>query len=188
MAWKLHPDNIQGGDAHALSTYYDLRAKVPDGQPWNRTTIQPMLRQLLIDRFHVAVHRGTKQVSGYSLIVAKGGPKLKPANFDATQQGLKAGESFQNYIIPGAIHGRGADFAVIASLLSSAARATVVDHTGISGVYNFDLHYATEGASDSNWPDFFGAVEEQLGLRLQPEKVKVDTLVIDHADSEPTPN
>jgi uncharacterized protein (TIGR03435 family) len=188
MAWKLHPDNIQGGDAHALAMYYDLRATVPDGQPWTRNSIQPLLRQLLIDRFHIEVHSGTKQISGYGLIVAKGGAKLKPANFDATQQGLKAGEAFQNYIIPGSIQGRGANLIVIASLLSSPAHATVVDHTGIPGVFNIDLHFAYEGANETNLPDFFTAVEEQLGLKLRPEKVTVDTLVIDHIDSEPTPN
>ena len=188
MAWKLHPDNIQGGDGSALTTYYDLRATVPDGQPWTRNTIQPMLRQLLVDRFHVTVHRGTKQISGYELIVAKGGAKLKPATFDATQQGIKAGEAFHNYIVPGSIHGRGANLTVIAGLLSSPAHAPVVDHTGIPGVFDIDLHFAHEGTSEANQPDFFTSVEEQLGLKLRSGRIVADTLIIDHVDSEPTPN
>jgi len=188
MAWKIHPDNIQGGDAQGLGTYYDVRATVPDGQLWTHDTIPPMLRQLLIDRFHVEVHRGTKQISGYGLFVAKGGAKLKPSDFDATKLGIKAGESFKNYIIPGSVQGRGANLAVIATLLSSPAHAVVVDHTGIPGVFDVDLHYAYEGASESDLPDFFTAVEEQLGLKLKPEKITVDTLVIDHVDSEPAPN
>ena len=188
MAWKIHPDNIQGGDAQALGTYYDVRATVPDGQLWTQDTIPPMLRQLLIDRFHIEVHRGTKQISGYGLFVAKGGARLKPSDFDATKQGMKAGESFKNYVIPGSIQGRGANLDVIASLLSSPAHAVVVDHTGIPGVFNVDLHYTYEGASETDLPDFFTAVEEQLGLKLKPEKITEDTLVIDHVDSEPAPN
>jgi uncharacterized protein (TIGR03435 family) len=173
MAWKLHPDNIEGGDANALSTYYDLRATVPAGQPWTPSTVQPMLRQFLIDRFHVAAHRGTKKVGGYALTVAKGGPKLRPAESDSAQQGIKAGQSYQNYIVPGAIQGRGADLSLIAAL---------------SGVYNIDLHYATEDTTGADAPDLFEAVEQQLGLSLRPEKITLDTLVIDHVDNEPTPN
>ena len=188
MAWKVHPDNIQGGDGQALGTYYDVRATVPDGLLWTQDTIPPMLRQLLIDRFHVEVHRGTKQISGYGLFVAKGGAKLKPSDSDATKLGIKGGESFKNYIIPGSIQGRGVNLTVIASLMSAPAHAVVVDHTGIPGVFNVDLHYAYEGASESDLPDFFTAVEEQLGLKLKPEKITVDTLIIDHVDSEPAPN
>jgi uncharacterized protein (TIGR03435 family) len=188
MAWQLHPDNIQGGDAHALATYYDVRATIPDGQRWTSDTIPPMLRRLLADRFHVEVHRGTKQVSGYALIVAKGGSKLKPVGLDSTQQGQKAGQPSPNYIVPGSVHGHGADLSLVASLLSSPAHATVVDRTGIRGIFDFDLHFAFEGGSDPNLRDFFGAVEEQLGLKLRPEKISVDTLVIDHADSRPTEN
>jgi uncharacterized protein (TIGR03435 family) len=188
FGWRLDSDKIQGGNAQALDSYYDVRATCPDGKPWTQDSIRPMLRQMLKERFHVEAHRGTKQVSGYSLIVAKGGSKLKGADVDASRLGQKAGESFQNFLAPGVVQGRGADLGVIASLLSAAAHEAVVDHTGIAGVFNVDLHYAPAGSSDSNLPDFFTAVEEQLGLKLQPGKVTVDTLVIDHADSDPTPN
>lgn len=188
MAWKVQPDNIQGGNAHVLETFYDLSAVTPGGQPWTHDVIPPMLRQLLTERFHVAVHPGTKQVSGYALVAAKGGLKLKPSDVDATQQGQKAGESSQNFILPGYIRGRGVNLSHIASLLSLPAHATVVDHTGIPGVFNVDLKFAPENSSDSNLPDFFTAIEEQLGLKLQAEKVTVDTVVVDHVDSEPTPN
>jgi uncharacterized protein (TIGR03435 family) len=187
LAWKIHPDNIRGGDSQALDTNYELSAVTPGGQPWTQDSIRPMLRQLLTERFHVAVHPGTKEVSGYTLVVAKGGPKLKPAKFAAVQ-GHQAGQPFSNSIFPGYIRGRSADLNVIASLLSGQVRATVVDHTDISGVFDIDVHFATEDDKESNLPDFFTAVEQQLGLKLQPQKVTVNTLLIDHADSEPTPN
>ncbi|MGA7156644.1 MAG: TIGR03435 family protein [Acidobacteriaceae bacterium] len=188
MAWRVNPDNIQGGDAHALDTLYDIRAATPEGKPWTNDTIPPMLRQMLRERFHVAVHSGTKEVSGYSLVVAKGGPKLKPTDINTSQLGQKAGEPSQNFVAPGYIQGRGINLFGIAGLLSSPAHATVVDHTGISGMFNIDLRFAPENSSNSDQPNFFTAVEEQLGLELRPEKVTVNTLVVDHADSNPTPN
>ena len=188
MAWKINPDYIQGGDAHVLDTYYDITATSPDGQPWTSEMIPSMLRQLLIERFHVAVHTGTKQVSGYALVVAKGGSKLKSSDFDSMKTGQKAGESSKNFIMPGYIQGRGANLSVISSLLSSPVHATVVDQTGIQGGFNVDLHFATENGGDQSLPDFFTAVEEQLGLKLQPQKVTVGTLVVDHVDSVPTEN
>ena len=66
--------------------------------------------------------------------------------------------------------------------------ARVIDRTGIQGVYNVDLHYSQPGETDSSFPDFFTAVEDQLGLKLESEKVTVDTLVIDNMDSKPIPN
>jgi uncharacterized protein (TIGR03435 family) len=194
MAWKLNPEYIQGGDAQALDNYYDIRATTPDGEPWAPDNIPPMLRQLLEERFHIAAHGGTKQVSGYGLIVAKGGSKLKPVDVDVALLGQKAGESSHNFLMPGRIQGRGTDLGGIASLLSASIHAPVVDHTGINGIFNVDLHFAPENGTESNLsnfstaPDFFTAIEEQLGLKLHPEKVTIDTLVIDHVDRSPTPN
>jgi uncharacterized protein (TIGR03435 family) len=188
MAWKINPNNIQGGDAHVLDTFYDLRASTAADARWTPETIGPMLQQLLTERFHIVFHSGTKQVSGFGLVVAKGGSKLKPAATDSGQQGWKAGEPSRNFIAPGQIQGRGVDVRTIAALLSAAAHATVVDHTGITGVFNVDLRFAPDNSTDQTLPSFFTAVEEQLGLKLQPEKVSVNTLVLDHVDAAPTPD
>lgn len=188
LAWELRPDNIQSSNSGALGKYYDLRAVTPGDQRWTLNSIPPMLRQLLIERFHIAAHPGTVQISGYALVVAKGGSKLTPSDIDTTQQGHKAGESYQNYILPGYIHSPGANLDVIASLLSSPADATVVDDTGMSGVFKVDLHFSPEGSTESNWPDFFTAIKDQLGLELKPKKVSVKSLVIDHVDDEPVAN
>lgn len=147
-----------------------------------------MLRNLLAERFHVAVHPGTKQVSGYVLLVAKGGSKLKPSMLAAAQQGHKAGQSFGNSLLPGYIRGRGVDLNMIASLLSAKADAMVIDQTGISGAFDIDLHFADQVGAESDWPPFSLALEQQLGLKLQPQRVTINTLVIDHVDSGPTPD
>ncbi len=184
MAYKT--SYIDGGGS-ALDTYYDLRATTPD-RPWTVDTVRPMVQQLLAERFHLVVHAGKREVSGYGMVVAKGGPKLHSVAPESVVQGQKAGESSQNFTFPGKVQGRGLAPAGIAGLLSVGMHAPVVDHTGLTGMFNIDLNYAPDNSTDSNLPSFFTAVEEQLGLRLKPEKVIVDTLVVDHADDAPTPN
>jgi len=147
-----------------------------------------MLRQMLKERFHVAVHPGTKQVSGYILVVAKDGSKLKPAKLATIQQGHKAGQPFSNSLLPGYIRGRSVNLNGIAALLSAQADAPVADHTDISGVFDIYLHFASGDNTESDWPSFPIAVEQQLGLKLQPQKIIVNTLMIDHVDKDPTPN
>lgn len=185
MAYKT--DYIDGGGS-ALDSFYDLRATMPDGQPWSMTSIQPMLRQLLRDRFHLQVRAGKREIPGFSLTVAKNGAKLQAVTAETAVQGQKAGEPSQNFFFPGHIQGRGLGPNGICSLLSVAERAPVVDRTGLKGIYNVDLSYAPDTEPNPTLPTLPTALEEQLGLKLKPEKVTVETLVIDHVDSEPTPN
>ena len=184
MAYKT--SYIDGGGG-ALDTYYDLRATTPDG-PWTTDTAGPMVQKLLAERFHLVVHAGKREVSGYGMVVAKGGPKLHSVAPESVVQGQKAGEPSRNFIYPGKVQGSGLTPGGIASLLSAVMHAPVVDHTGLAGMFDIDLSYAPDNSTESNLPSFFTAVEEQLGLRLKPEKVIVDTLVVDHADDAPTPN
>jgi uncharacterized protein (TIGR03435 family) len=186
---------IEGGGS-ALDEYYDFRAKVPDDKPWNSSTIAPMMKQFLIERFHLVVHSGTRELSGYALMVGRSGSKLKATQADTAVQGQKAGESSDNFTAPGYVQGRSLTVKGIAGLLSTALHTPVVDHTGLTGIYNVDLRYAPESLpgsnpsneSNANLPSFFTALEEQLGLRLQSQKVAVDTVVVDHADAQPTTN
>jgi uncharacterized protein (TIGR03435 family) len=175
-----------GGDA--VDTYYDLRAATPDGNPWTLDTVRPMMQQLLRERFHLSMHAGKRELSGYGLFAAKSGPKLQPVAPESVTQGQKAGESSQNFSAPGHAQGRGLKPSGIASLFSLVEHAPVVDHTGLSGTFNIDLTYAPDSSTDSDLPSLYTAIEEQLGLKLKPEKVTVDTLVIDHVDGTPTPN
>lgn len=186
---------VEGGGS-ALDAYYDLRATVPSDKPWTNETIAPMMKQFLIERFHLVVHTGKREISGYSLVLAKSGSKLHSTDPDRAVQGQKAGESSANFIAPGYVQGRSLNSKAIAGLLGDALHAPVADHTDLSGIYNMDLRYAPESLpgsnsdkeSDASLPSFFTAVEEQLGLKLQSQKVVVDTVVVDHVDPEPTPN
>jgi uncharacterized protein (TIGR03435 family) len=137
-----------------------------------------MLQRLLAERFHLAVHRGTKEVSGYALIVAKGGPKLKESK-------AQAGRS---YILPESVVIDHATMDHFASVLARPAGRPVVDATGISGVFDINLKYAREGDANSERPSLFTALQEQLGLKLEPRKVSQETIIVDHVDRIPAEN
>jgi uncharacterized protein (TIGR03435 family) len=64
----------------------------------------------------------------------------------------------------------------------------VVDRTEVKGLYEVDLHFAPEAATDSTLPSLFTALEEQVGLKLVPQRVPVEMLIVDHVESEPTEN
>jgi len=133
------------------------------------------------------VHPGKRILSGYALQAAKGGAKLELAKHPAPL-GHLVGQPFSNSVQSGYIRGRNIDLRAFAALLSSQMEATVVDQTGLGGVYDIDLHFAPENTSDSKWPAFSTALKEQLGLVLYSRRVEVNTLEVEHADDEPTPN
>ena len=188
MIATAYATNRMVGGGKELDTYYDLRATTPDGVRWTTESVRPMLQQLLADRFHLVLHHEEREVPGYYLIVAKGGTKMHSSAPTSVIQGQKAGAPSQNVSYPGGISGRGLTGSGIATLLSTAARAPVVDHTGLTGMYNLNLVYAPDNSTDVSLPSFFTAIEEQLGLKLTAAKVSVDTIVIDHVDQEPTAN
>jgi len=77
---------------------------------------------------------------------------------------------------------------LLLQFLSNETGRTVVDKTGLTGKYNFTLSWrpamekgAADDATDST-PDLFTAIQEQLGLKLEPTKGPVDVLVIDHME------
>lgn len=189
MAWHVQGDDIQGGDQSALTNLYAVNATLPDNKTWSDfETIRPMLRQLLIERFHLSVHPSSRKEAGYGLYVAKGGPKLKPSDRNLLQEGEKAGAQPLTWLTVSHVQIRDATMSGIAITFSRVLRQPVADRTGLPGSYNIDLDYAPLAATESTLPSFFSAVEDQLGLHLHPEQVTVPTLVIDHVDASPTPN
>jgi uncharacterized protein (TIGR03435 family) len=161
------------------SQEYDVSAKVEGNQQLTLEQMRPMLQHLLEQRFHLAFHRETKMTSGFALIVAKGGPKLQPSKDDSKPSAQ---------MLPNRLDATHMDIEHFAGVLAHRAGQPVVDKTGLAGTYDFKLSYAPANDPNSSLPDFFTALQEQLGLKLQPEKIPVDFLVIDHADKIPTEN
>ena len=138
--------------------------------------------------------REPKELSIYALTVAKGGSKLKESKVspDATPEGPPAlifVVSPQSVRLPG----RNATMAELASVMQrSALERPVVDRTGLSGRYDFDLEFTPgetlfsgalgRGSDDSPKPGLFAALQQQHGLRLEAAKGLVDVLVIDRVE------
>ena len=177
MAYGVQPKQILGQPDWLGVRQYDVSAK-PEGD--GRLTFEqmrPMLQRLLVQRFHLAVHRELREEAGSALVVAKGGTKLTPGK-----------EGTANYILRDGIRSPGMSLAGLATMLAIPAGKPVVDRTGVEGLYEIKLSFAPDGVAESSLPSLFTAVEQQMGLKLVPQKVPVEVLVIDHVESEPTEN
>ncbi|WP_158788582.1 TIGR03435 family protein [Granulicella sp. L46] len=161
------------------SQEYHVSAKVEGDQQLTLEQMRPMLQRLLEQRFHLVFHRETKMTAGFELIVAKGGPKLQPSKNNSKP----SAQLLSNRLDVGHMNAEH-----IAGVLAHRAGQPVVDKTGLTGNYDFTLSYAPANDSNSSLPDFFTALQEQLGLKLESQKVPVNFLVIDHVDKIPTEN
>ncbi len=197
-----HPWLIQGGPNWFLSEKFDIQAKAGNsaneelsGLTWDQGAAlkHRMLQALLEDRIKLAVHRETQALPGYALVIAKNGPKLREASGVEGVEGQWGGNA------QGLLSFRRTPMATLAEFLSDSLGCTVVDHTGLKGNYNFTLQwrYPQSEAETSGEPEMgkpasknpqmpdasttsnFAAIQEQLGLKLEPAKNPVEVLVID---------
>ena len=195
-AYNLTPRAISGGPSWVDSERYEILAETPGDVRPSLDEQMSMLRKLLADRFKLTFHREQKEFSVYALTVAKIGPKLKEstASPDATPEGpppLVFVLSPEGIWLPG----RNATMSELASVFQRAALdRPVIDKTGISGRYDFDLKWTPDetqfdgnavkvpGAADSDKPDLFAAMQQQLGLKLEATKGPIEALVIDRIE------
>jgi uncharacterized protein (TIGR03435 family) len=161
------------------SQLYSIDAKVEGDAKLSREEIKPLLRKLLEERFHLQAHTGTRTAPGFALTIAKSGPKLDPGK----PRKLSGGQ-----LLPGRLQMWHVTVESFAQFLASPAGHPVVNKTGITGTYDFDLRFSPANDPDPNLPDLFTALQEQLGLKLVPEKVPVDYFVVDHVEKIPTEN
>ncbi|MEK6399054.1 MAG: TIGR03435 family protein [Terriglobus sp.] len=160
---------------------FDVAAKPEEGIAMSREELQPRLQQLLQERFHLRAHRETRLLRGYALVVAPTGAHLKPT----------VGDHFPGFRInlsPGEMRGANWSMAIFAKYLTSAAGFPVVDRTGVSGSYDVAFSYARETDMASELPSLADALKRETGLLLKPEKVPVETIVVDAADRQPAGN
>lgn len=97
-------------------------------------------------------------------------------------------KSVQAEILPNRLDAWGITIDGLAGILAGPAGAAVIDKTGLTGSYDITLKYAPESDPNSSLPSIFTAIQEQLGLKLEPAKVPVGYLVIDHVDRVPAEN
>jgi uncharacterized protein (TIGR03435 family) len=161
---------------------FDITAKAPDGIPDSR--FPAMLQDLLRERFGLAVHRETREVPAFDMVVVKEGLKMKA--FDPGHPPVTPRSAGQTVII-----GVGTT-QQLANLLERPASRPVVDRTGLEGRYSYVLSFlplqsAADAVSDVA-PDLFTAIQEQLGLKLEPKKEPIELLIIDRAERNPVEN
>ena len=178
MAFDVPADQISSKLGWLDTQCYDVDAKPEGDIGLSYEEVKAPLQELLAKRFQLAFHRENKDVSGYALVVAKSGPKLQ----------LVKDASTSAYILPDGLRSEGMSITMLAGMLSSPVGQQVIDKTGITGNYKIDLKFASSGATDSQYPSVFTAVQEQLGLKLEPQKVRVEMLVIDHLEKMPSEN
>jgi len=201
-----NPQRIQilGGPGWLDTDTFDITAKAPDSAAVAQM-YGPMLQALLEDRFHLRIHEENKELPVYSLTVAKNGPKLQPTkegsctHLDLNHpQPPQAGQSICG---AGSIHGndkemqidvRGATMDMLSGrFLAGQLDRPVINKTGLTGYFEIHLKFsndsAASAASDSNSPSIFTAIQDQLGLKITPDKGPVEVLVIDHIE-KPTEN
>ena len=181
VAYAVRYDRISGANGWIGSDHFDLAAKAEGDAQITKQEMRQMLQTLLTDRFQLKVHRELKEVAAYALVVARGGPRLKES---------APGETGGSFVRGGAagMHMERAAGTMedLAAQLSFTAGRPVVDRTGLAGHYKFKLGWMPAGpataAKESDVPDIFTAIREQLGLRLEPTKAAAETLVIDRAE------
>jgi uncharacterized protein (TIGR03435 family) len=186
MAWGVNGSEVIGGPNWVGSDHWDITSKMPAEyatRPEDQyltpqdTFVKKMIQNLLADHFRLVIHRETRQVSGLALVVAKSGPRMAAA----TPQEKNHLQGDNTYL-------KATDFTMkeLAQILSGRG-TPVIDKTGLTGGYDFEIHWATDDDSSSEQPSMFTALQEQLGLKLESTRVPIEVVIIDRAE-KPTAN
>jgi uncharacterized protein (TIGR03435 family) len=185
----------------ATSAVFD---KLPPDQ--RGTAMSQMLRTLLEDRFKFSFSREQRELPVYALVVAKSGPKLHQSTVPVPQNGPPGGPGAPRVMMNGRgeLTATNATMEPVLNLISRTAGRPVIDKTGLTGRYDFTLKWTPDQSQgmmpggprppgeeappqDSSGPSLFTALQEQLGLKLEPQKAPLDVLVVQHVE-RPTEN
>ncbi len=156
---------------------YDIDARTGTPEKISQEQLKVLLQNLLADRFHLKVHREMREATVYALYVDKGGPKF-------TESAGPRTDSMNTRKSPAdaRMKGTAASMPILAGNLANQLGRFVVDKTGLNGAYDFTVEWSPEQSAESTHPSIFTALREQLGLRLESEKGRVEMLVIDNAE------
>jgi uncharacterized protein (TIGR03435 family) len=146
---------------------FNIEAKAEDPAKATEAQLREMLQTLLAERFQLKFHRENRDMPGFAMVVGKNGPKLRDAKADVVIASF--GDSgkprpdgpisvkLRNYSMP-----------QLAAMLSQLGPGPMVDKTGLTGTYDFELMW-----DESSGPSLSTALQEQLGLELEAQKVPV---------------
>lgn len=198
FAYRLKEYQVSG-PAWLGETRFDILAKGPEGT--RHAQLPAMVQALLAERFKMALHREKKEFNVYALVTGKDGPKLKES---AEEPGGPEGASFGMSMSEsgGRLDARHSDMAALANTLPRLVGRPVVDLTGLVGRYDFVLEFSREDVNGMVMADtaagaamppaelgvsIFTSIQH-VGLRLDPQKLPLDTVVVDRAEKTATEN
>jgi uncharacterized protein (TIGR03435 family) len=196
LAYEVEKFQVTGGPSWIDSERFDVLAKPPaDSGADTPVQSRQRLRNLLAERFHLAMRKESKEAQVLALVSGSATPKVRPSiqGFDGI-----SGR-------PGYIQAERASIKALADYLSGQLGRVVLDQTGLSGTYAYQMEWTPDASSgnsplaankaaesgvnlpDPTGPSLFRAIQEQLGLKLQPARAAVDVFVIERAE-KPTEN
>lgn len=202
FAYNVKTDGgIEGEPKWVSLEKYDIDAKIADAEARTMNEIQPtqrveqyrlMVQSLLAERFGLITSTQIKERPVYALVVAKKGPKLTQLGSKEQRMPMLWGGS------RGQLHAASVSMTMLADWISGNPDTdgrVVIDQTGLTGSYDFTLTWTRIGSNgttgamtaDREGPSFFTALQEQLGLKLEPAKGPVRVVVIQHV-VKPSPN
>ena len=186
IAWEMEVARPAGKLKWTDQEKFDIEIDANRGA--DEDQMKALLRDELEKRFGLAVHRESKVFPAYTLVVAKSGAKIHPGDPAAGHMNMRRGQ----------IVSESASLINFAQALSVALNTPVIDKTGLAGVYSFSLEWRPEvvqpGALTTDddepnvlpnppaGPNLFSAIEQQLGLKLEPLKTPVEMIVIERAE------
>jgi uncharacterized protein (TIGR03435 family) len=194
VSWAYHvkPWQVAGGAAWSgiqrdrstldpSTVRFDITAKAEGDGSRRIEEFREMMRSLLAERFHLKLHRETREAPVYALVVDKNGPKFHESAPEA--------RGFLRMRQRGKIDAEGGTMTQLADWFSNAngVDRPVVDETGLTARYDFKLEWSDVMRQGETGPSIFTAMAEQLGLKLVPKRAPLEVLVIDSAEL-PTEN
>jgi uncharacterized protein (TIGR03435 family) len=189
FAYGIRPFQLDGLPGWARTVRFDVLAKPEQSEPPIDTIAKDLkkmesqlgnhrerVRNLLAERFQLVVNRESKEMPVFALTVAKGGHKLTqvPEGSHPPNMGTRRGMAT----------GKAVPVRILAEAMSGLMERRVIDETGLSGVYDFEVHWTPESAPnadgpvDQSGPSLPTALQEQLGLKLESKRAPVEILTI----------
>ncbi len=201
-AYDARQFQIIGGPGWIETDRYDVLTKLspedektlPPAGPERNTQLRLRMRAVLAERFQLKIHMETREQLVYSLVIGKNGSKMKEVDPSLGSYGISSN--------CGVMKGTRTKISNLAIVLSRELRHPVIDHTNLTGLYDFEMAYAPEtgcGSPQANAgsttteaaplerASVFTAIQEQLGLKLESTKGPVQVIVIDRVE-KPDPN
>jgi len=164
------------------TAFYDITAKAEGDGALTREQFKPLLQKLLTDRFRLQFHRETRELPVYAMVAGKGGPKFhesdpeKPEKFYHGVNGRNQYMDFQQATMEMVANG----------VMGNGIDRPVIDKTGLTGKYDIRLEATPEFRINNNpQPEdlrVFEAIQQQLGLKLEPQQASIEVLVVDRIE------